>query len=474
MFMNLLSIILLNAIFDYEQAQSFILLNTRTYWKQVGTATKNRDTSIYMSKNHDNEQNIVNENSVVEVLVHQHFPNFFSPTAAKKSWLSFVWRKGGGLPIFVIARHSDISETKEEVWLQDNGVINNFKSYTADSRRLLLPLFMEEKLLYMDNDDDDEKKDSILQYMVTDAGLLSSEIIPSSHVGTVTFSSTNEEGLDIGGTFMTWVVKFRVTNPSRRNFWQLFTRKMIIDTSNNFSAFAAAPTLYTRRTILRNNVESPPLTPQLAMTKWIEFCWKEGGGMPFPPPITFDQNVSQVRIIIPPFLKERIVSMSCSHDDTDDRISKGHNKTQSYCELLYTVDNPSIATYQVHTHSGRIRFLENLSEANTVDMIWEIEIRPYYSWLSFVKIFTSAIVSSYAKNFKCHLLVGPETMVPIKLPRGIGEEVFLQIRKDSWLGGVLDAHLTDGRSTIEQSLSMLQPWTWGRVDEDGEEESWSR
>ena len=89
--MNLLSIILLNTIFGYEQAQSFILLNTRTYWKQVGTATKNRDISIYMSKNHDNEQNIVNGNSVVEVLVHQHFPNFFSPTAAKKSWLSFVW-----------------------------------------------------------------------------------------------------------------------------------------------------------------------------------------------------------------------------------------------------------------------------------------------------------------------------------------------------------------------------------------------
>ena len=71
-------------------------------------------------------------------------------------------------------------------------------------------------------------------------------------------------------------------------------------------------------------------------------------------------------------------------------------------------------------------------------------------------------------------------MVSVRPPRGGGgsnNKVFFQVRKDSWLGGVLDAHLQDQRSTLEQTMSMFQPSTWGRStdnEDDGEGETWTR
>ena len=69
-------------------------------------------------------------------------------------------------------------------------------------------------------------------------------------------------------------------------------------------------------------------------------------------------------------------------------------------------------------------------------------------------------------------------MVALKPPRGGGGEdnTLFQIRKDSWIGGVLDAHLRDKRSTALQTLAIFQPWTWGRTekdDEEGEREEWT-
>ena len=54
----------------------------------------------------------------------------------------------------------------------------------------------------------------------------------------------------------------------------------------------------------------------------------------------------------------------------------------------------------------------------------------------------------------------------IKPPRGGGgtntNKSFGKVAKDTWLGGVLDAHLSDTRSTMDQTISLFQPWTWGR------------
>ena len=113
-------------------------------------------------------------------------------------------------------------------------------------------------------------------------------------------------------------------------------------------------------------------------------------------------------------------------------------------------------------------------------MKWEVEIRPWPEpWATIVKAFTAAVVSCYARNFKCHLEEGKNAMVALKPPRGGGggdnNNTLLQIRKDSWLGGILEAHLQDKRSTAEQTVALFQPWTWGRTaadDEEGEGEEW--
>lgn len=108
---------------------------------------------------------------------------------------------------------------------------------------------------------------------------------------------------------------------------------------------------------------------------------------------------------------------------------------------------------------------------DSLQMKWEIEIRPYPEpWVTIVKVFTAAVVSAYARNFKCHIREGSDIMVSLKPPRGASDSTLLQVRKDSWVGGVLDAHLKDKRSTIDQTLAILQPWTWGRTADDDEED----
>jgi hypothetical protein len=44
----------------------------------------------------------------------------------------------------------------------------------------------------------------------------------------------------------------------------------------------------------------------------------------------------------------------------------------------------------------------------------------------------------------------------------MGLKEFGKISKPTWLGGVLEYHLSDKRSTMNQTLSLIQPWTWGR------------
>lgn len=396
------------------------------------------------------------------VHVYRFFPHIPSPKEAKSAWLSFVWNQGGGLPFLWVVRPPSI--TRDSCDVEDLDENLNF-SPSQQHHRLLLPFFMQEELLPTSQSVNNETNQSTLQYKVIDAGLFTSEIIASSHLGTVQFSSKKNQ--EVSGISMIWSVEFQVTNANHRDFWQLFTNKMMLDASNNFYSRVDRPILYTRKTKLMSKFDSPTLTTKLAMEKWIEFCWKQGGGMPFPPPINFIQDDGNIRLIIPPFLKERIIS-------SINVSESGEQKSGPYSEIIYIVDNPSLATYQVHTHLGRIRFIESSVKENTIDMIWEIEIRPYYRWSMFVKLFTSTVVTAYAKNFKCHLANGPDALVAIKPPRGkFGGKTLMKIRKDSWLGGILSAHLNDDRSPIEQVLSSLQPWTWGHKDETNEGESWS-
>ena len=105
-------------------------------------------------------------------------------------------------------------------------------------------------------------------------------------------------------------------------------------------------------------------------------------------------------------------------------------------------------------------------------MVWEVEVRPLRGWSGLVKPFTAAIVSTIARNLQARL-AEPGARVELAGPRGSGPPLG-SVAKDSWLGGVLAAHLADRRDVMEQTRAMLQPWTWGR-SEDGPDdfEEWT-
>ena len=97
-----------------------------------------------------------------------------------------------------------------------------------------------------------------------------------------------------------------------------------------------------------------------------------------------------------------------------------------------------------------------------VDMIWRIQVRPYFGWTGYIRIFTSSIVSTLARNFQVHVQEGPDAVVLLRPPRGDDDmPSWGSVPKACWLGRVLDAHVHDTRSTWQQTKSLFQPWTWG-------------
>jgi hypothetical protein len=144
-------------------------------------------------------------------------------------------------------------------------------------------------------------------------------------------------------------------------------------------------------------------------------------------------------------------------------------------QIDYQVDNPGWFTYPVHTHKGRVSFRLECYDGDSsgggndedagggVVLEWQVEIRPYAGARRFVQIFTEAVVTTLTRNLAVHLR-DPGAVVRVSPPRGKGKS-FASVRKDSWLGGVLDTHLADTRSTKEQMMALLQPWTWGRTDD---------
>lgn len=359
----------------------------------------------------------------VNVVVERTLP--VSPTSGREAWLKYNWEKGCGLPVFVIRK-------------PDGG--------GGRKRREVAPLFFEEMLSPLEGGKKDDKADEVVQYQVTKLGLLQSELESGSHAGTVTFSPHDDEPQSCT---MRWCVSFNALK--RQQLWQSITERTIGDAADNLAAYVAVPRLYTRRTRLIG-------TDRLeAMDAWLSFIFDEGGGLPSPPPIPLGRAGvdERIRMILPPFLIERVVSV--------DR-EKG--------EIWYTVDNPGLLTfYPAHTHMGRVSFSDETTTGGEVEMLWEVEVRPYYRLGWFIRWFSGMIISTLARNLKSHLSE-PRAMVKLAPPRGAGSS-FGQIRKDSWLGGVLAAHLEDRRSTVEQSVALLQPWTWGRsTDEESEGEEW--
>jgi len=106
-------------------------------------------------------------------------------------------------------------------------------------------------------------------------------------------------------------------------------------------------------------------------------------------------------------------------------------------------------------------------------MLWQVDIRPLRGWQGFVQPFTEAIISTIGRNLKVRLQE-PGAYVTLAGPRGSGSDLG-RVPKESWLGGVLAAHLADRRPVLEQTAAIFQPWAWGRSsDVPGDGDEWSR
>ena len=84
-------------------------------------------------------------------------------------------------------------------------------------------------------------------------------------------------------------------------------------------------------------------------------------------------------------------------------------------------------------------------------MEWTLHVRPWTGVAPLVEQALTMSTSTVVRNFRIHM-TQPDAMVQLKPPRGrTGGQVWGQVRLDTWLGGVLVAHLQDSRSTVDQS-----------------------
>jgi hypothetical protein len=357
--------------------------------------------------------------------VHVETPLAVNPPEAREAWLSYQWRRGGGLPIFV--------HTPEE------------------NRRVIAPIMMEETILVEDGAAEAHaaQEENSIRYKVTNLGwLFGSELEKDSHSATVVFAPDGD------GCIMKWVVTCQAKH--RKNLWEQVTYQNIQTVANNLASYTDTPLLYTRKNLLQAT------SAQDAMEKWLEFCWKSGAGLPWFSPISLSETD---RMYLVPFVKQKLLSL-----DTDKH------------EIVYGSSSADQAgggglSFLLHSYKARVQFFQSSEKKDEVEMTWTVEVRPCRGWAAqqFLRPLISAIISTSARDFQVHINE-PGATVSVAPPRGKGD-AFAQVPKDTWLGGVLAAHLSDRRSTMEQTMAMLQPWTWGRCTDDvdaGEGEKWTK
>jgi len=211
------------------------------------------------------------------------------------------------------------------------------------------------------------------------------------------------------------------------------------------------------------------IDPIYARGQCLDFVFANGGGLPLPPPIPFGDVLTegnglarQKLLRIPPIIVESIVDTTTTSDEM--------------AEFSYQLNNPGWLTFPflLHTHLGRIRFTSvHSSKSPDLTIDWEVEIRPYKFASTIMEKLVEMTVSTILRNLYIHL-IEPDAQVIIKPPRGGNTETitsFGTINKDTWLGGVLDTHLSDTRSTLDQTISLFQPWKWGRSGDGDEDDS---
>ena len=359
-----------------------------------------------------------NDGKVI-VVVKRKFPTA-TPHEARNAWMEYHWKRGGGLPIFIRS-----NGTTEEVF-----------------ERTIYPVFMKETLRF--NPCDEDASIAELSYNVSETGPFYQDVIDNSHFALLTFRSLNT------GCEMVWNVTFYVSRWA--GFYKLMTQILVGASANTVREVLSAPRVFQMST----RIESFQKDAKSARDECLDFIWMQGGGLPLPPALSYGETLqgSSTRrnlLRIPPLITESII-------DTFD--------SENMSGFEYALNSPGWLTFPflMHTHRGTLNFVSK--DDNSLSINWKIEIRPYTVAAPIVEKLVEMTVSTLARNLLVRL-TEPGSTVTIKPPRGntdllMSMEDFGSVPKDTWLGGVLDAHLRDKRPTTEQIFAALSPWTWGR------------
>ena len=70
------------------------------------------------------------------------------------------------------------------------------------------------------------------------------------------------------------------------------------------------------------------------------------------------------------------------------------------CRAEYCVANPSLLTFQVHSHRGRVLFEPPTAREDAVIMRWDVDLRPLDGWGMFVRYFTQLVLRSLTTNLQ--------------------------------------------------------------------------
>ena len=380
---------------------------------------------------------------VISVTTQRTLPDV-TPHEARNAWIEYHWEKGGGLPIAILSKKLHDSDMDDDDVIKQSNMNTDGQYQVLE--RTILPILMKERLEYGKVSDE---KSLDLHYKVTEAGPFFSDLIPGSHSAVVTFDATTS------GCVMTWNVTFSTTRWA--SLYETVTKWTVGTAATTIQEASSTPRLFSAKTTIDSSSISHPVDPVFARKECLDFVFAHGGGLPLLPPIPYGSvleegggSARQNLLRIPPLITESVVDTSTS---------------DGMAEFTYRLNDPAWWTFPflVHTHIGRVRFT-NTESSLIID--WDVEIRPYKVASPMVEKLVEMTVSTLLRNIRVRL-TQPNAAVDIYPPRGnsnmlMGGTSFGIVAKDTWLGGVLDAHLSDTRSTMEQTISLFQPWDWGR------------
>jgi hypothetical protein len=312
-----------------------------------------------------------------------------SPTEVVEAFKQYTWKRGGGLPVYVVRKN--------------------------EKERILVPLMATERLSIEDQNEDSQSQLSLTYHLLELGPIWRSEIVNGSHIARVTFEKDNTFD-----TILTWNVEF--TTKRNHQLWKFITQQMVDQACNNLQSYCAKPILFSHTVEICTEKNAAELIDQ-----WIDFVWKNGGGLPLPiPPIALTSDF-HTRMIAPPFMIEQLKSIE--------------TKPGECSQVVYTVKNPSILTYQVHSHIGRVYFKPIATNSCGIEMLWEVNIRPMYGWESLVKLFTSYIIMTLSNNFVTSIEQpdGPKAQTQVDRP-------LFTVFKYSWIGNLMDNFFSGNRS----------------------------